>query len=123
MRARPVSEQISGEADTITVSGPTLGGELVRDLHHMVYAADLVVSLAGRSTMDEASSYGTPGIFIPISGHFEQEDNAHRAGYDASDINRLDDLVRSKLHSPRGRTDSGGAQRAAAIVHSVLHDA
>ena len=22
------------------------------------------------------SAYGTPGIFIPIKGHFEQEDNA-----------------------------------------------
>ena len=37
---------------------------------------DLVVSLAGRSTIDESRVYGTPGIFIPIKDHFEQEQNA-----------------------------------------------
>ena len=119
---KPVSEQMSEETDIITVSGPTLGGELVRDLHQMIYAADLVVSLAGRSTIDEAASYGTPGIFIPISGHFEQEDNAHRVGYDKTDINRLYELVRSKLHSPRGKVSTGGAQRAAAVIQSILSD-
>lgn len=118
----PVSEQMAKEADIITVSGPTLGGRLVRDLHQMIYAADLVVSLAGRSTIDEAAAYGTPGIFIPISGHFEQEANAQRAGYDASDINKLYQLVRSRLYSVRGRVDTGGTQRAAAVIHSILQD-
>lgn len=119
---RQVSEQIAGEADIVTVSGPALGGELVKDLHQMIYAADLVVSLAGRSTIDEAAAYGTPGIFIPISGHFEQEDNAHRAGYDYTDISRLHELIRSKLRSPRGKISTGGAQRAAAVIHSILQD-
>ena len=50
----------------------------VDNLHELIFAADLIISLAGKSTIDEANAYGTPGIFIPIKGHFEQEDNARR---------------------------------------------
>lgn len=120
---RPVASRISDEADTVTVPGPSLGGTLVRDLHEMIYAADVVVSLAGRSTMDEAAAYGTPGVFIPISGHFEQEDNARRAGYHPEDVDRLYELVRAKLDSPRKPSDTGGARRAAEVIAAIRNNA
>ena len=55
----------------------------------MIFAADLLISLAGKSTIDEANAYGTPGIFIPIKDHFEQEDNAKEQGFVFDDIKRL----------------------------------
>ena len=58
----------------------------VNNLHEYVYAADLIISLAGRSTIYESIVYGTPGIFIPVKNHFEQEDNAGRLGYTYDDI-------------------------------------
>jgi UDP-N-acetylglucosamine--N-acetylmuramyl-(pentapeptide) pyrophosphoryl-undecaprenol N-acetylglucosamine transferase len=33
----------------------------VSNLHEYIYASDLVLSLAGRSTIDESRVYGTPG--------------------------------------------------------------
>src|SRR5205807_10476345 len=67
------------DVDLILVPGPNL--ELndsddfynlgfVDNLHEYIYASDLVISLAGRSTIDESTEYGTPGIFIPIKNHF-----------------------------------------------------
>ena len=53
----------------------------------------MIISLAGKSTIDEAKAYGTPGIFIPIKGHFEQEDNAKTEGFIFEDINRLETLI------------------------------
>ncbi len=40
--------------------------EFVDNLHEYVYASDLVVSLAGKSTMNESDIYRTPSILIPI---------------------------------------------------------
>ena len=37
------------------------------------FAADLVISLAGKSTIDESVVYGTPGIFIPIKNHLNKK--------------------------------------------------
>src|SRR3989338_4151362 len=77
--------KINSDVDVIVVSGPSLSkkfGDTVRNLvfvdnlHEIIFAADVIVSLAGKSTIDESRAYGTPGIFIPIKGHFEQEDNA-----------------------------------------------
>ena len=107
-----------GGAGTIVASGPSLpaaagawkgeGGGIRRigavpNLHEYVYAADAVVSLAGRSTMDECGQYGTPGVFVPIRGHFEQEDNAAAAGFAHSDVRRLGGLVRGALAGGRRR--------------------
>jgi len=57
----------------------------------------LIISLAGKSTIDEAKVYGTPSIFIPIKDHFEQEDNAREEGFDYEDIERLDELILEKI--------------------------
>ena len=70
----------------------------VNNLHEYIYASDLVVSLAGRSTIDESLVYKTPGIFIPIKNHFEQEENARRMGYNYEDIFKLESLIEEKLN-------------------------
>lgn len=117
------------DADMIVVTGPSTNISLagvkhmgyVRNLHEMVCASDLLVSLAGRSTTDEAEIYGTPGIFIPIKNHFEQEENARRFGYSHEDIYRLQELMCEKLDV--GRTEikvSDGAQKAARLIESFL---
>ena len=46
---------------------------IVGNGHEYIKACDLIISLAGKSTIDESMVYGTPGIFIPIKNHFEQE--------------------------------------------------
>ena len=94
----------------------------VDNLHEFIYASDLVVSLAGRSTIDESRVYGTPGIFIPIKGHFEQEQNASRVGYSYEDISRLETLMRETIE--KGRSDNpkiqNGAQIAAKIIMKMI---
>lgn len=92
----------------------------VTNLHETIYAADLVISLAGKSTIDEAKAYGTPGIFIPIKNHFEQEDNARREGYSYDDAFRLHDLILRKLGSARNPLKSDGAQKAWKIIQQYL---
>lgn len=67
--------------------------------HYKIYKrnSDLVISLAGKSAIDEAKAYGTPGIFIPIKGHFEQEDNSKNEEFSFEDINRLEKLILKKI--------------------------
>lgn len=80
--------------------GPRIDGEAVFDLgvvpdnQNLVAAADLVVSTAGKSTIDEAAAAGTPIIVIPIRHHAEQERNAAALGYSSADVSRLPELVR-----------------------------
>jgi UDP-N-acetylglucosamine--N-acetylmuramyl-(pentapeptide) pyrophosphoryl-undecaprenol N-acetylglucosamine transferase len=94
----------------------------VNNLHEYVYAADLIISLAGRSTMDESIVYGTPGIFIPVKNHFEQEENAGRLGYTYDDIFRLEHLIEEKIGTGGdNRTISpDGAEMAAKIILQML---
>ena len=115
-----VAARLGDKVDVVTVPGPALGNGMMHNLHHMVMAADVVVSLAGRSTMDEAAAYGTPGIFIPISGHFEQEDNAARCGYTHDDVHRLYDIILEKLTERRRPSPSDGALQAARIIQSLI---
>ena len=94
----------------------------VDNLHEYVCASDLVVSLAGRSTIDESLVYGTPGIFIPIKDHFEQEQNAKKLGYSYDDISRLQTLIEEKLELGRtNRADvKNGAKKAAKIITEMV---
>ncbi len=116
------------DADIIVVSGSSMNLEFdvkhigyVKNLQEMVYASDLVISLAGRSTTDEADIYGTPGIFIPIKNHFEQEENARRHGFAFDAINRLDELIPEKLNLPRNDVKtSDGAERAARLISNLM---
>ncbi len=120
--------KINQDIHTVLVSGPAVNTEFanvrnlgfVDNLHELIYAADVLVSLAGRSTIDEANSYGTPAIFIPIKGHFEQEDNAKKQGFVFEDIYRLEELILEKLAEPRHQTSTGGARNASEIIQKLL---
>ena len=119
------------DVDLILVPGPNL--ELndsddfynlgfVDNLHEYIYASDLVISLAGRSTIDESTVYGTPGIFIPIKNHFEQEQNALRLGYKYEDISKLESLIEEKLgmNHQTPILNSTGAEVTAKIISELL---
>ena len=116
------------EYDVVLVSGPSLDKKFddiknlgfVNNLHEVIYAADVLVSLAGKSTIDEAKEYGTPAIFIPIKGHFEQEDNAKEEGFVFEDIERLEELILQKLEEKRNPLKGNGAQKAAEIIKDLL---
>lgn len=117
------------DTELVIVSGPSLKmpdspGQyrnfgFVDNLHELIYAADLVISLAGRSTIDESIAYGTPGIFIPIKNHFEQEAGAARMGYKYDDIFWLESLIEEKLGRRSNAVDADGAERAAKIISSL----
>jgi len=120
-------KKINQDVEPVLVAGPTLQKQYdVRNLgfpsnlHEIIYAADVLVSLAGKSTIDEATAYGTPSIFIPIKHHFEQEDNAREKGFTFDDINRLDSLIIEKLEEKRKPTHTDGAQRACDIIKKMI---
>jgi UDP-N-acetylglucosamine--N-acetylmuramyl-(pentapeptide) pyrophosphoryl-undecaprenol N-acetylglucosamine transferase len=101
----------------------TLG--FVNNLHEYIYASDLVVSLAGRSTIDESIAYRTPGIFIPIKNHFEQEENARRMGYNYEDIFKLESLIEEKFDNMGAIASSKtlpnvSSEKAAKIILETL---
>ena len=93
---------------------------IVRDNQNLIAAADLVISTAGKSTIDECASSGTPIIAIPIKNHAEQERNAAELGFTPGDKDRLEELIpkfQSKRNEPAHYT---GAQRTAAYLASLL---
>ena len=114
--------------EIVLVSGPAVNKkfENVRDLgfvdnlHEIIFAADLIISLAGKSTIDEAKVYGTPSIFIPIKDHFEQEDNAREEGFDYEDIERLDELILEKIGQKRNQIISNGSIEASKIIKNLM---
>jgi len=121
--------KLKEDFELVVVSGPTLKLDnkenirnlgFVNNLHEIIYASDLVVSLAGKSTIDESKAYGTPGIFIPIRNHFEQEDNARREGYSFQDMFRLESLISEKLESKRMPVHAEGAKKASEIIAEYL---
>jgi len=121
--------KINQDVDIVIVSGPSLNEKFgshirnlgfINNLHEVIFAADVIVSLAGKSTIDEAKVYGTPGIFIPIKGHFEQENNAKREGYVFEDVNKLDKLILEKLEQKRSQTATNGAINAYNIIKNLI---
>jgi len=119
--------KINQELDIVLVSGPAVNKKyenvknlgFVDNLHELIFAADVIISLAGKSTIDEAKAYGTPAIFIPIKGHFEQEDNAKELGFVFEDINRLQELILEKLEEKRIQVNTVGAKIAAEIIQKL----
>ena len=120
--------KINQDVETILISGPAISEKFenvrnlgfVDNLHELIFAADLLISLAGKSTIDEAKAYGTPAIFIPIKDHFEQEDNAKKEGYVFDDINRLDKLIVEKLEEKRNQVNTYGAKNASDIIQKLM---
>ena len=116
------------ECEIVFVSGPSSDKKFegirnlgfVDNLHELIFAADVIVSLAGKSTIDESKEYGTPGIFIPIKGHFEQEDNAHVEGFVFEDIDNLDKLILRKLEEKRNPIKNEGAKKASKIIKDMF---
>ncbi|HEX5457935.1 MAG TPA: glycosyltransferase [Candidatus Nitrosotalea sp.] len=123
-----IYSKINSDFELVIVSGPSfqmnhpnirnLG--FVNNLHEIIFAADLVISLAGKSTIDESRHYGTPGIFIPIKGHFEQEENAKEIGYTYNDISHLDKLILEKIDEKRNPQPLEGAKKASELVRNFL---
>lgn len=90
----------------VVVSGPKLKFEpgpgvytygFLPNLQDFVLAADLVITTAGKGTVNEARAAGTPVIAIPPKGHAEAERNAAALGYRHEDIRRLKELIPQKL--------------------------
>ncbi len=121
--------KINQDIEVVLVSGPAISKKFenvrnlgfVDNLHELIFAADLLISLAGKSTIDEANAYGTPAIFIPIKGHFEQEDNAKEEGFVFDDINRLDVLILEKLEQKRNQVNTNGAKNASDIIRKLMN--
>ena len=122
--------KINQDIEIIVVSGPAISKKFsnvknlgfVDNLHELIFASDLIISLAGKSTIDEAKAYGTPGIFIPIKGHFEQEDNAKTEGFVFEDINRLETLISEKLEQKRNKINTSGARLASEIIKKMIKE-
>jgi len=107
-------------------SGKRVEGEsvvdigLVRDNQNFVAAADLVISTAGKSTIDEAASAGTPIIAIPILHHAEQERNAAELGYRFEDVSRMKELMLEKFGRRVEPRRYGGAAAAAEAIRLLV---
>src|SRR5919197_4470681 len=112
---------VAGPLEKLTYSPDFHNVALIDNMHEYIYASDLVISLAGHSTMDESIAYGIPGIFIPIKNHFEQEQGAKRLGYKHEDIFRLETLIEEKLNSANEMTPYiDGAEKAAKLILQSL---
>lgn len=122
--------KMNKDIEVVIVSGPSLQKNFgknirnlgyVKNLHELIFASDVLISLAGKSTIDEAKAYGTPSIFIPIKGHFEQEDNAREEGFEFEDIFNLEMLILEKLKQKRMPVYSEGASRAAKLITELIN--
>ena len=122
--------KINQDIEIVLVSGPSITKKFdnvknlgfIDNLHELISASDLIISLAGKSTIDEAKAYGTPGIFIPIKDHFEQEDNAKMEGFVFEDINRLDELILEKLEEKRNEVNTDGTKLASEIIRKLIKE-
>ena len=123
-----VINKLKQDVEVVVVSGPSLNKKFgkvrnlgfIDNLHEVIFASDVLISLAGKSTIDEAKAYGTPSIFIPIKDHFEQEDNAKEEGYVFDDIFRLEDLIVEKLEQDRKSLEINGSQKASKLIQDLL---
>jgi len=92
---------------------------VVDDNQNLVACADLVVSSAGKSTIDEAGAAGTPIVVVPIKNHAEQERNAAGLGYSPGDLDRLGQLIREKVGRRGAKVTSAGAEKASELILSL----
>lgn len=117
------------DATMVVVSGPRLKVKpqsgvyvygFVPNLHDFVLAADLVITIAGKGTVNEALAAGTPVIAIPPKGHAEQERNARQLGFVPEDIRRLKELIPQRLALGRQAPVATGNERALAHLEEFL---
>ncbi len=106
--------------------GPNITGPgiidlgVVEDNQNLVAAADLVVSTAGKSTIDEAASVGTPIIAIPIKNHAEQERNAAALGYSHRSLGDLPVLMKEKFGKREPPQHFRGGETTSRLLLSML---
>jgi len=93
---------------------------LVLDGQNLIAYADLVVTLAGKSTIDEAACYGTPIIAIPLKHHAEQERNAASLGFSPEDRSNLPALVAAKFGKREEPQRFDGIEKATNLITSML---
>jgi UDP-N-acetylglucosamine--N-acetylmuramyl-(pentapeptide) pyrophosphoryl-undecaprenol N-acetylglucosamine transferase len=111
---------MAGVADQHEGDGRVRELGIVRDNQNLVAAADLVISTAGKSTIDECVSSGTPIIAIPIRNHVEQERNAEELGFTFGDLGRLEELIPKHLGKRSAPAHYAGAQRTADFFESLV---
>ncbi len=90
------------------------------NLHDYVLASDLVITTAGKGTINEALAAGTPVIAIPPAGHAEAERNAAALGYRHEDVHRLKELIPAKLALGRLPPVPTGNSEAVGILIEFL---
>ena len=93
---------------------------VVTDNQNLVACADLLISTAGKSTIDEAAASGTPIVVVPVKNHAEQERNAATLGYSYEDIGKLGILVREKLGKRGIAREFNGEEEASRAILSLL---
>jgi UDP-N-acetylglucosamine--N-acetylmuramyl-(pentapeptide) pyrophosphoryl-undecaprenol N-acetylglucosamine transferase len=131
---RPLLERARGDVRALAPDaafvvtgnrGPRLSGDGVYDLgvipdnHELLAHADLVISTAGKSIIDEADAWGTPLIAVPIRYHAEQERNAAALGYAFEDGFRLRELIPKKLGRRSPPRELKGAEAASRLILSM----
>ncbi len=117
------------DASMVVVSGPKLKVDpapgvytygFVPNLQDFVLASDLVITTAGKGTVNEALASGTPVIAIPPRGHSEAERNAAALGYCFEDVARLRDLIPEKLASGRLPPRPTGNEEAVRLLSAFV---
>src|SRR5207247_8220184 len=117
------------DVSMVVVSGPKLKVDpesgvytygFLPNLQDYVLAADLVITTAGKGTINEALAAGTPVIAIPPSGHAEAERNAGALGYRHEDVHRLKELIPEKLALGRLPPAPTGNSEAVGILMEFL---
>jgi UDP-N-acetylglucosamine--N-acetylmuramyl-(pentapeptide) pyrophosphoryl-undecaprenol N-acetylglucosamine transferase len=111
---------IAGNRGTKVTADGVVDLGLVRENQNLIAAVDLVISTAGKSTIDEAAACGTPLIAIPIKNHAEQERNAAAIGYSTGDLERLGDLIREMIGSREPPKVFPGGEQASRLILSML---
>lgn len=113
----------------IVVSGPKLKADaapgvytygFLPNLQDYILASDLVITLAGKGTTQEALASGTPVIAIPPKGHTEAERNAAALGYSFDDASRLRELIPEKLALGRLPPQPVGNDQAIRLLSDFL---
>jgi predicted glycosyltransferase len=86
----------------------------------MVLAADLVITTAGKGTVNEALAAGTPVIAIPPKGQVEAERNAAALGFRFEDLRRLKEFIPEHLASGRLPPKTMGNEEATRLLLEFL---
>ena len=111
---------VGNGAKRFEIDNRIIAFEMYRDLQNLVAASDLVVTSAGKSTIDECRIYGKHCIAIPIKGHFEQERNASKLGFKYEDLYRLNNLIEEYFEKPSPEPVKNNLKEAVKIIKEYI---